>query len=99
MVIQNNLFAGIPLKLSRGPAVLRANLTRRDHGMIGPDSYDFRLSGHAPAIDIGHPIKDTDAGLSFEYHHPRAGVPRPKLGPLDVGAHEWCGPNSQADLK
>lgn len=94
-IIANNLFAGAPALLNRGPAVETHNLRRPGAWLADTAGYDYRLTPEAPAIDAGLDPA-TIPGLTqlpdAEYRHPARGQSRRNVGPVDIGAREFCGP-------
>jgi glycosyltransferase involved in cell wall biosynthesis len=92
--IINNALAGAPLTLLDGAGVEHHNFRQPRPSMVDAAAYDFRPTADSPLIDAGaEPDPSVDALLvpQFEYVHPAGGSRRPKVGPLDIGAYEFCG--------
>jgi hypothetical protein len=92
-VIENNALAGARAIIQTGFDVERANSRRPDHGLADAVKFDLRLTATSPLIDAGVIPADlpAEAAVAFEYVHPLAARKRQKVGPPDVGAHEYCG--------
>ncbi len=89
-ILMNNVFMG-GRAFAEGPSVLQRNLVGDGAGLEDPAGYDYRLASGARAIDAGiEPIAADGVSLAprFEYRHPARYRPRPRSGPLDVGAYE-----------
>lgn len=68
-------------------------LPRQSAGFRQSDLFDYRLARGSPAIDAGGELGDVDGFRlipEYEYAHPMSGRPRPKNGPIDVGAFEFA---------
>jgi hypothetical protein len=88
VVLANNLIGGAPVVTADSVIELVNNLTRPEHGMRDPRSFDFQLAVGAPAIDAG---VEFEIAPSKEYVHPVQCRARQAVWRLDVGAYERCG--------
>lgn len=89
----NNLFVG-PGQTINGVVEARNNVTLDEANLADRGRYDYRLTAGSPAIDAGgDPGRARGASLvpTAQYLHPLGAVPRPAVGPLDVGAYEYRG--------
>ena len=62
---------------------------------MAAEAHDYRLRPDSPAIDAGidpGSVDGFDLVPRFEYAHPARRVPRPVVGAIDIGAHEYGGP-------
>jgi hypothetical protein len=92
-LVANNIFVGNGTAVV-GPAAEQTNLAvATDPGFVNISTYDYRLtSGATGAIDQG---SDPGSSGGFDltpvahYVHPLASEPRPTVGALDIGAHEF----------
>jgi glycosyltransferase involved in cell wall biosynthesis len=92
--LMNNVLAGAPFDLLEGAGQEHHNFRQAQPTMVNAAAYDFRPTADSPLIDSGaDPGSTPDARLvpEFQYVHPARGVRRPKVGPLDIGAYEFCG--------
>ncbi len=93
-VVANNLVVGVPALLLQGPGTETTNVSHPGPWLQDMNGYDFRLTAQAPAIDAATPPREF-TGIrylpEYAYRHPARGVVRRQVGPLDVGAHEFCG--------
>jgi Right handed beta helix region len=93
----NNIFAG-PGTVLAGTGDSSHNLQANDPGFVNRAKYDYHLKTGSPAIDAGI---DPGTGNGFQlipkaqYAHPLAEQPRPRSGPLDLGAFEYSHPASR----
>jgi hypothetical protein len=70
------------------------NFSASDAGFVDRAKLDFRLKKGSPAIDKGVDPGETDGQSlrpAFEFVPPASARPRPKHGPLDIGAYEYDG--------
>jgi hypothetical protein len=91
----NNLFVGGGDYVN-GPGWESGNLRTSRPYLEDQEAFDYRLTARSPAIDRGVEV-DPNSGRSIVpsevYMHPMQVAPRPKAGPLDVGAYEFAGDN------
>lgn len=93
-IVVNNVVAGAPARLLIGPGTDVANFLARRPGLRDPAQLDFSLTADSPLIDAGAPTTPIEAQgpvAEFEYVHPANGRPRRHVGPMDIGAMEFCG--------
>ena len=94
VVVINNVLGGAPAILLNGPGRESGNYRQARPGLIDPAAYDFRLTPESVLIDAGEDpgkVDQTSLWPEFEYVHPAAGRKRQRVGPIDVGAYEFCG--------
>jgi len=93
-VARNNIFYGGGTISTQAGIVDDHNYSGNDALFVDAPNYDYRLLAGAPVIDAGvdagsgagQPLAATD-----EYVHPTAGIARPVVGAVDIGAYEWTG--------
>jgi hypothetical protein len=93
-VIANNVVAGAPALLLKGPGTEVTNYAAQSPGLRNPGQLDFALTADSPVIDEGTDLRGMGGeyvNASFEYVHPAGGRTRKRVGPLDIGAAEFCG--------
>jgi hypothetical protein len=91
--IFNNFAAGGGDYVS-GAGIVKGNIWATQPHFANQETFDYRLTARSPAIDRGVEV-DPESGRaivpSHVYVHPMQVAPRPKAGPLDVGAYEFAG--------
>lgn len=91
--IHNNLLIG-KLQTVKGKAIESHNLAGDRAFLVDPAKLDFRLRPGVEAIDAGLDLgRDgrIDLAPTAEYHHRAQRRDRPRVGPIDIGAHEFTG--------
>jgi len=81
-----------PVPIVDGPGDTSHNLQSNDPGFVSRAAFDFRLTSGSPAIDAGiDPGAGSGSRLTpvAQYVHPLAEQPRPRRGPIDLGAFEY----------
>ena len=98
MAIVNNIFAGTG-ELGAEEISVTDNLivsSPADSPFVSWEERDFSLAASASAIDAGRVVSDYE-GVSLtpalEVQRVRGTAPRPKAGPIDIGAFEYRGAN------
>jgi hypothetical protein len=92
--VVNNVLAGAPAFLLKGPGTEHSNFGRPGASMADPAAYDFRLTSASQLIDAATDPGNADSmplWPQFEYVHPASGRARQRVGALDLGAYEFCG--------
>ena len=93
-LVANNVIAGAPMLVLSGTGRETSNRSGPGPGLTDPVRMDFSLTEASPLIDAG---TEEVSGLGplpvpeFEYVHPAGGRPRQRVGPIDIGAQEFCG--------
>jgi hypothetical protein len=95
----NNVVAGAPALLLKGNGEEITNYSAQRPGLRDPGQLDFALTADSPLIDAGTDRASLAGGTegganlvaAFEYADPAAGRARRKVGPIDIGASEFCG--------
>ncbi|HXH81161.1 NosD domain-containing protein [Nocardioides sp.] len=86
--LHNNLMVG-PGSLTNLTGVpASANIRVGLQEFVNPATDDFRLLSTSSAINRGVQVPEQWRATS-EYEHPTRLVPRPVVGPVDIGAYEW----------
>jgi hypothetical protein len=88
--IVNNIFAG-PGTVLKGPGTLSHNLQSPNPGLVDAAAFDYHLKAGSAAIDAG-----IDPGMAngfalaptAQYVYKTDTEPRPRVGPIDIGAYE-----------
>lgn len=89
--VMNNLFVGPGTAIS-GSAETSGNLSTNSPGFASRSAYDYRLTASSPAIDKGSTpgfYAGFDLTPVYQWSAATGGQPRPKVGPLDIGAYEY----------
>ncbi len=92
--LANNVAAGAPLMLLKGPGTGITNYAAQRPGLRDPAKLDDSPTEDSPLIDAGTDMAargDRQLVAAFEYAHPAGKRPRPRVGPIDIGAVEFCG--------
>jgi hypothetical protein len=93
-MLVNNVVAGAPMLLLEGLGEERNNPLGASHGITDPAQLQFDLRPDSPLIDAAEARTASLAVIAtpeYEYVHPAGGRPRRRVGPLDIGAFEFCG--------
>jgi hypothetical protein len=88
----NNLCVGCGAILSGPSANMTSNLQTTAAGLVGIDTYDYRLTGVSPARDAGSAPgvgNVFDLTPVYQYVHERDRELRLQDGTIDVGAYEF----------
>jgi hypothetical protein len=94
VVATNNIFFGGGTLSSQASTVFSHNYSGTNPMFVDAATFNYQLLPGSPAIDAGID-PGSGAGQSLvptdEYVHPTSGMPRPIVGPIDIGAYEAQG--------
>jgi hypothetical protein len=92
VLLQNNIFGGIGILTTQTSAVQKTNYRSASPGFVNRSAWDLRPLANALVTNAGSTPGVSTSGISLkpiaQYKHVAAGVARPVLGALDIGAYE-----------